>query len=623
MPYRPFADFMPREQIRRMAHTTRRYGGPSALALSPDARTLAYVSDRGGTYAAWTIPLGGAKPSLALAVEGGAVRGLCWPSSGDLVATVDRGGTERWQLYVTRSDERIEPLATSEGDRVQHLLSWNAASPDGRTLAISSNERDPADIDVVLVDVRSGVRRTLVTGPYWHVVGGWSPDGRSLLVMRVVDNLEQTLLVVDVASGTIREITPHEEEGQHVPAGWLADAGGARALVMTDDVGGERHVDLVAVDPRTLRRERYDMVQGADIELAVSSADGRVQVWSANADGYSRLRWRVAGGAVRERELHGVCEDLIVSADGSLAAFVRQSATEPSQLWVLDTRTAEARPVVVTGTAVPGAELAEPELVRIPAADGDIPAFVYRPRARPGSLRESRRPRVPAVLYPHGGPEAQSRPGYNHVMAALECLVHRGIVVVVPNIHGSTGYGRAWQAAIHKDWGGIDLRDLRAVSDWMAARPDFDPARLAVYGGSYGGFATLLCVTRMPERWRCAVDLFGIGNLVTMIESTQPNWRRFLRRWIGDLATDREKLVVRSPITHMDDVRCPLLVIQGANDPRVPKAESDQVVERLRARGQRVEYVVFPDEGHGFTKRENAEAAYAKIVDFLTTELLA
>ncbi len=598
-----------------MAHTTRRYSGPSALALSPDARTLAYVSDRSGTYAAWTLPLaGGSAPSLALSVDHGAVRSLCWTSRGDLVGTVDRGGSERWQLYVTRSDERIEPLATSAGDRVQHLLSWNAASPDGRTLAMSSNERDAADVDVVLVDVRTGTRRALVTGPAWHVVGGWSPDGRSLLVMRVVDNVEQTLLVVDVASGEAREITPHQEEAQHVPGGWLASTGGPKPLVMTDDVGGKRHVDLVAVDPDTLRRERYDVVQGADVELAVSSAEGRVQVWSANADGYSRLRWRVAGGPVRERDLLGVCEDLIVSADGSRAAFVRLSATEPSQLWVLDTATGDARCVLTTEVAVPAGELAEPELVRIPAADGDISAFVYRPRGTRG--------RTPALLYPHGGPEAQSRPAYNHVLAVLQALVHRGIAVVVPNIHGSTGSGRAWQTAIHKDWGGIDLRDLRAVADWMAAQPDFDADRLAVYGGSYGGFATLLCVTAMPERWRCAVDLFGVANLVTMIESTQPNWRRFLRRWIGDLATDRDKLMARSPITRIDQVRCPMLVIQGANDPRVPKTESDQVVERLRARGQRVEYVVFPDEGHGFTKRKNADAAYSRVVDFLTEELL-
>jgi dipeptidyl aminopeptidase/acylaminoacyl peptidase len=609
---RPVSDFMPRERIRDMAHTTRRYTGRSALAIAPDQSQVAYVTDRSGTYAAWTLPVAGGPPSLALAVDGGALHSLCWTATADLVGAVDRGGTERFQMYVTRADERIEPLATSPSDAVQHLMSWNAASPDGRTLAVSSNARERADMDIVLVDVASGRQRPLVTGPAWHVVGGWSPDGLTLLVMRVADNTEQTVLAVDVASGEQRELTPHpDHEAQYVPTGWTADG---RAIVMTDDVGGPRHLDLVAIDPKTLKWQRLDVIEW-DVELAVSSADGRVQVWSVNEDGYSRLRWRLDGKTRGERELGGVCEDLVVSGDGSLAAFVRQTARQPSQVWALDTATGEARELLRIPTAVDMAELADPELIRIPAADGLVPAFVFRPHGMNG--------RVPAILYPHGGPEAQSRPGYSHNIAVLQCLVHRGMAVVVPNIHGSTGYGRAWQDAIHHDWGGIDLRDLRAVTQWMAREPGFDPLRLAVYGGSYGGFATLTCVTRMPEVWRCAVDVYGVSNLVTMIENAQPNWRRFLARWIGDLERDREKLVERSPITRIEEIRCPMLVIQGANDTRVPKEESDQAVERLRSLGRRVEYVVFPDEGHGFTKRANADRAYDLVVEFLTRELLA
>ena len=169
----------------------------------------------------------------------------------------------------------------------------------------------------------------------------------------------------------------------------------------------------------------------------------------------------------------------------------------------------------------------------------------------------------------------------------------------------------------------MDLRDLRAVTTWMTGQQDFDQKRLAVYGGSYGGFATLLCVTQIPDVWRCAVDVFGVANLVTMLENAQPNWRRFLARWIGDLETDRAKLVERSPITHIENVKCPMLILQGSNDPRVPQGESDQVVAKLRGLGRRVEYVVYPDEGHGFTKKKNADDAYGRIVDFLTRELAA
>jgi len=454
-----------------MAHTTRRYAGRSALAISPDARTLAFVSDRSGTYAAWTVPVAGGEPSVALAVEGAAVHSLCWTSTGDLIGAADRGGTELFQVYVTRASERIEALASSTDDHVQHLMSWNAASPDGTTLAVSSNARERTDMDIVLVDVATRRQRPLVTGPAWHVAGGWSPDGTALLVMRVADNTEQTLFAVDVANGEALEVTPHAgREAQYVPAGWTADG---RVLVMTDDVGGPRHLDIVAIDLKSFEWERLDRIEW-DVELAVSSADGRTQLWCVNEDGYSRLRWRIDGKTRGERDVGGVCEDLVVSADGSLAAFVRQTAREPSQVWVLDTQSGGARQILTTTTA-----LAPGDLVRIDAPDGPVPAFVFRPRGARG--------RVPAILYPHGGPEAQSRPGYSYTLAVLQCLVLRGIAVVVPNIHGSTGYGRRWQELIHKDWGGIDLRDLRAVTEWMGRQPDFDPDRLAVFGGSYGG----------------------------------------------------------------------------------------------------------------------------------------
>ena len=609
MPNRPLSDFHPHDRLAGVPHTTRRFACRSALALSTDAQTLAVVSDQGaGTYEAWTLPATGGTAQRAVTVPEHAVRSLCWSASGELLAAADRGGTELHQLYVRHPDGPVAPVSVDPAGKVQRLLSWNAASPDGRRVAFSSNARAATDMDIVVADLDTGSERQLVTGAAWHVAGGWSPDGTRLLVMRVLDNTTQELLVVDPLTGEAREITPHQENVQHIPAGWLSDG---RVLEITDL--DNDHLWLAALDPASGRREIVDHPKW-DVELAASSIDGRVQIWSVNEDGYSRLRWRWDGGPIGERDLHGVCEDLVLSADGTRAAFARISATEPWQVWTLDLATGDARVALTTTFGVPAGELVEPELIRIPAADGDIPCFVYRPRGARGP--------VPAVLYPHGGPEGQSRPAFSAHLTHLAALVHNGMALVVPNIHGSTGYGRAWQAAIHKDWGGIDLRDLRAVSEWMTKQANFDQKRLAVYGGSYGGFATLMCVTRIPEPWRCAVDVFGVANLITMLENAQPNWRRFLARWIGDAERDREKLVERSPITHIENVRCPMLILQGENDPRVPQEESDQVVERLRALGRRVEYVVYPGEGHGFTKRANAEDAYGRIVKFLTRELL-
>ena len=605
---RPVTDFQPRERLAGVPHTTRRFACRSAIALAPDGLSLAVVSDQGaGTYEAWTLPPTGGTPRRAMTIEDHAVRSLCWSPGGELLAAADRGGTELHQLYVRQPDGPQMPMSVDPAGKVQRLLSWNAASPDGAHVAFSSNARQPTDMDVVIGDLRTRAERPLLTGAAWHVVGGWSPDGAQLLVMRVHDNTTQDLLLVDPRSGAAREITVHSEDVSHVPAGWLADG---RVLEITDI--DDEHLWLAALDPATGARETIDR-PGWDIELAGSSVNGRVQVWSVNQDGYSKIRWRTDAGPIRERDIKGVCEDLVLSADGSRAAFVRFSATEPWQVWTLDTSTGDARVALTSTTNVASSDLVAPELIRIPGPQGDIPCFIYRPK-------NARAP-YPAILYPHGGPEGQSRPAFAPSAMHQLALIDRGIALVVPNIHGSTGYGRSWQAAIHKDWGGVDLRDLRAVTTWMTQQRDFDQKRLAVYGGSYGGFATLLCVTQIPDVWRCAVDVFGVANLVTMLENAQPNWRRFLLRWIGDLETDREKLALRSPITHIGNVKCPMLILQGSNDPRVPQEESDQVVEKLRGLGRRVEYVVYPDEGHGFTKKKNADDAYGRIVEFLTREL--
>jgi dipeptidyl aminopeptidase/acylaminoacyl peptidase len=596
-----------RPLVSRVPITTRRYQGPSALAFSPDGRRVAFVSGLGSEYAAWEIDAAGGEPSEILRVPGAAVSGLSVSPTGDLFASAHRGGTERWQIYVRRPDGRLDGIAVSDGDRVQHLLSARAVSPDGRLLAVSSNARDPEDVDVVLVDARTGAQRRLVEDAAWHVVGGWSPDGRRLAVMRVTQNTDQTVLLVDPSTGERTEITPHSGEEQNVPAGWLADG---RPVIITDH--GREHLWLAAVDTTTGNREviaRHDW----GVELATTSADGGTVAWTVNEDGYSRLLYRIDGGRTHEVDgLDGVVLDLTLSPGGDSLACSCQPVTAPAELRIVDTVSGTAR---TPQTAAGGTdERLRPATVRIPGPRGDIPAFVYRPDGSAGG--EARRP---ALLLIHGGPEGQSAP---RLSAQALPFVAAGIAVVAPNIHGSTGYGKSWQEAIHREWGSIDLDDFRAVAEWMKAQPDFDRARLGVMGGSYGGFATLLCITRLPEYWRCAVDMFGPGNLVTMLEDAEPNWRRWNRLWIGDLATDREKLRERSPVTHADGVRCPLLVLHGVNDPRTRRRESDDFVARIRELGGRVEYHVFENEGHGFTDADNAAFAAKTIQEFVVRELI-
>jgi dipeptidyl aminopeptidase/acylaminoacyl peptidase len=258
---------------------------------------------------------------------------------------------------------------------------------------------------------------------------------------------------------------------------------------------------------------------------------------------------------------------------------------------------------------IPEDVFVEPELIQYQTFDGrDISAFLYKPRVAEGG-------QVPAVLAIHGGPEAQERPEYRYG-GLYQYLVYRGIAVLAPNIRGSNGYGKTFQKLIHHDWGGDDLKDMEAAAQYLLAQDWVDPERIGVFGGSYGGFATLSCVTRLPDYWAAGAELVGPSNLVTFASSVPPTWRRMVDKWVGNPETEREFLLERSPITYVDQIRCPLLVMQGANDYRVVKAESDQMVERIRARGGTVEYVVFPDEGHGFTRRSNLLKAYRTTAEF-------
>jgi dipeptidyl aminopeptidase/acylaminoacyl peptidase len=254
----------------------------------------------------------------------------------------------------------------------------------------------------------------------------------------------------------------------------------------------------------------------------------------------------------------------------------------------------------------------EPEPVVYPASAGrSVHALLYRP--------DSQGP-YPVVLSIHGGPEAQERPMYLR-SGLYQHLLSQGIAVFAPNIAGSTGYGATHQKLIYRNWGGFDLDDLDHAVRYLQADPGIDSDRIAAMGGSYGGFAALSCLARLPYQWAAGVSLCGPTNLVTLARACPPTWKHFVATVLGDPDTDAEYLTQRSPTTYADAITAPLFVLQGARDPRVPRAEADQLVTRLREHGVSVRYEVFEDEGHGFTNRENELRAYEEIAEFLGDHL--
>jgi WD40 repeat protein len=357
-------------------HTTRRYSGPAPFAFSPDGSTLAFVSPKDGPAVVCEIAVTGGAPRTAVAIEGAAAHGLSWAPTGDLYVTADRGGTERWQVYVRRPDGRLEDFAVSEGDSVQHHLSRYAVSPDGKSVAISTNAREPDDVDVAIVDAKTGRQRLVASGPAWQVAGGWSPDGRWLGVMRVAQNTDQDLIAVDTDTGEVAELTAHQGEIQNVPAGWLADG---RMLAITDRDSDFLHLE--AIDVHRGEREVYERTDW-DVELASTSSNGRGVVWSLNEDGYSRLRWRFENGAVGERETDGTVGDIVVSNDGVRCAYAFLPVGGPAEIRILELATGEDR-LLLRGEALPRYP-PRPQSIRIHGTEGDIPCNVFRPHSGAG-----------------------------------------------------------------------------------------------------------------------------------------------------------------------------------------------------------------------------------------------
>jgi dipeptidyl aminopeptidase/acylaminoacyl peptidase len=588
----------------------RRFG--SVAELTPAGHRVLFVSTISGQFNLWSVEVGGGWPEQLTAFTDRSVREVAVSPDGTILFTADRDGDEFTQLFRIPADGGW-PEQLTDLDRVQHHILPGVWAPDGSRFAFAANSRRPEDSEVFVQDAGGGDPRLLFGEGRYAFAGPFSPDGVRLQAVDVRGNTDSSLFLVDAASGEAVELTPHEGEVKFFPGPWAADGSGFYVLT---DAGREfQGLAFQRLDP--CRRE-WVVAPDRDIDECAASADGRVLAWLENDAGWSRLRIRDVERAEDLPEprlppgtISPVGSGLAVSRDGTRAALVWDQPGRPPEVYVVETATGEARPVTESRMGgLHNLPLQEPELVAYASFDGrEIPAWLYRPDGGGAA---------PFVLAIHGGPEAQERPIYRPL---YQYLLSRGIGVLATNIRGSTGYGKSYQKLIHHDWGGADLEDWRHAAEWLRAQDFVDGARLGVYGGSYGGFATLTCVTRLPAYWAAAVDIVGPSNLVTFARAVPPQWRRFMAQWVGDPDAEEEFLRERSPITYVADTRAPLLVLQGANDPRVVRPESDQMVDRLRELGREVEYVVFEDEGHGFTRYENELRAYRLACEWLERHL--
>ncbi len=603
MPRFEFKDFAPVQRFQ------------PALAISPDGKTVVYASNASGQSNLWRQDIGSDVATQLTRFTERAVRDVAWSPDGKLlVFTADHEGDEFHQVFVMEADGG-EPRALTDSPKVQyHLSAVETFSPDGRFILFAGNDREQTCQDVLKLELASGEIERLVAADGLHFSIGFSPDQRYVGVLRLNSNTDADLLLVepgvtDPAQPLV--LNPHEGEAKNDPAFWHPD--GTSMFTITDqgrDFKGLASFSVTPGGPTWVETPAWD------VEEAVMSADHRVLAWVINEDGYSRIHATefASGKALSVPEIPGgTVNSLRLSADGKLLAFLLAIATRPTEVVTVNLESGAVRFLTEsTPPALRQVTAVEPRLVRYPTHDGrEIPAFLYRPH---GSGQ------FPVVLSIHGGPEAQERPMYMYG-GFYQYLLATGVGVLAPNVRGSTGYGSSYQRLIHHDWGGDELKDFEQAVHYLHTLDWVDPKRIAVFGASFGGFATLSCVSRLPNLWAAAVSIVGPSNLVTFAKAVPPTWLRLMAKWVGDPETERDFLIARSPITYADDIVAPLFVIQGAHDPRVVKAESDQIVERLRARGVGVRYDVYDDEGHGFTKRANEIKALGDAAGFLIEHL--
>ncbi len=590
---------------------TRLYTG--AVAYSPDGTQIAHINNATGQFNLWTIPSGGGMPRQLTSYTDNTVRDVAWrPDGAALVFLADQNGDEQHQVYTIPMRGGWAEALTDKLD-AQHIIADHPYSPDMKMLAYSGNDVDPAQMEIILRDLDTGeTSRPIAYEGGMYVPVSWSPDGRYLLAARLTSNTDQDVLLLDMQTDTVTVATEHEGEMIFAAGAWTKDSAGFYVISNT----GREFTGLAYYRIAEAAWEWVEMPDH-DVERVELSDDGRVLVWAINDSGVFKLYGRDlhTGMALPMPDLpFGVIDGLDINPDGTRAAVIFTTPAEAANLYEIDLKTGA---MIALGQSMLGGvdpiDMGLPELVDYPTHDGRmIPAWLYRPKGEG---------QFPVVLSIHGGPEAQERPRYAY-NGLYQYLLNRGFGILAPNVRGSTGYGISYQKLIHRDWGGAELGDIEYAAKYLQTLDWVDSNRIAIFGGSFGGYATLSAVTRLPDYWALGVDIVGPSNLITFVKSVPPHWRSMMRDLVGDAEDDQAMLIERSPITYVDQVRVPLLVIQGAKDPRVNQAESDQMVERIRNNGGDVRYYVDENEGHGATRRENAIKWYQMIAEYIEEYLL-
>jgi dipeptidyl aminopeptidase/acylaminoacyl peptidase len=594
------------DELSVMVERMAKVGRATSPTFSSDGTRIAFVSDLTGVPQIWIVPAEGGWPTLVTA-DNDPVGGVAWSPKGDWLAyTLAPGGGMNTQVFIVKPDGSGQKRLTRGGKETNRFFGW---TDDGLRVALGANTRNPSAIDAYLVDPMTGTSELVVQNDALATLEDVSRDRKWGLVSRLVGRGDNNLYLVNLDARKETLLTPHTGPGTF--SGELSPD--AKTVYLVSNA--ER--DLLA-----LARVRL----GADgaagpIEVMASRPDAEADAFIINEQGsLAAVVWNVAGrselsfvelpsGVLRKgpelpAELAG---GLRFSRDGRRLALTLSGAAAPPDVWVIDVASNTLRQLTrVPHVGVDLARLVRPELVKFKAHDGlELSGWLYRPngQTRPGAY----------VVSFHGGPEGQERPAFR---SDYQALLLAGIGVFAPNVRGSSGFGKKFVNLDNGELRFNGLKDIKSCVEHLVSTKIADPKRIGIMGGSYGGYMTLAGLTEYPELFAAGVNLFGMVNFFTFFEHTEPWMAAISTTEYGDPKTQADLLRSLSPLGKLDRIRAPLMVQHGANDTNVPVVEAEQVVNNLKARGVPVEYILFPDEGHGWRKISNRVKSTAAMVQF-------
>ena len=601
---------VPKYSIEQFFENKRITGG----SFSPDESKLLVSSNESGIFNLYEIDIAsGAMTQLTFSDTESLFANSYVPSTGEIIYSADHGGDENSHLFLRKSNGDYTDLTPGENEKTS-FWGWNN---DRTAFYYTSNRRDPKFFDLYLMEVENWDSKLLYQNDAGLTLSDVSKDGSLIGLQKSITTSESQLFVYDIESQKMTEVSDPQKPGSYNGSGFSKDGS---SYYFYSDIGSEFRY-LARFDLKTGSKETVFETDW-DVMYSYTSENEKYRVIGINQDGKNvlKIRENATGAEIKMPQIpDGTVLGVSISNSEKHMRLSIGSSRSPTDNFVYTFATKELKQLTNTlNPEIDPENLVSAEVVRFPSFDGlEIPAIYYKPHGASSNNK------VSAIISVHGGPGGQSRVGFSEL---TQYLVNHGYAVLAVNNRGSSGYGKTFFKMDDRNHGEKDLMDCVYGKKYLQTLDYIDPDRIGIMGGSYGGFMTMAAMTLQPDEFKVGVNIFGVTNWVRTLSSIPPHWAAFKDALYAEMGdpndpVQAERLHRISPVFHGDQVKSPVMVLQGANDIRVLQVESDEMVEAVRANDVPVEYIIFPDEGHGFRKKENQIKGYGQILQFLNKYL--